>query len=422
MRITKIHLQNIGVFEDTIIEFPEKTDPDKAEIHILTGENGTGKSTVLYAISNLQQGYDLFNGRSRFRDSRSSTKLYFDDGNDLTYTFNQANYLIFTFSNTNNPPAVFHYLQNTDNFQYTAFQFAFFAYSSYRSISSLKIGAIQELTNSPFENALSFNNSINPAYLMQWIANTKTKEALEFLNNAHNNSGRYRKSITRIERAIAEIVELKIEFVLEIDPLAVVLRVEDKVLSFEVLPDGLKSIISWIADLLMRMDRIKWATDVEVLDRNFILFLDEIDVHLHPAWQRKVLPAVQKLFKNAQIFVSTHSPFVVGSVDGAWVHKLVLDEKGNSQAQPPKLSEDGESYRYILREVFDIDKDFGPGTEADLERFNELKKRILHKQSVDKPTFLQLARSLAEQSIELTTIIGSELRQLSRITQEEFDI
>jgi DNA repair exonuclease SbcCD ATPase subunit len=51
MRITKIHLQNIGVFEDTTIDSPGKTDPGKAEIHILTGENGTGKSTILLAFA-----------------------------------------------------------------------------------------------------------------------------------------------------------------------------------------------------------------------------------------------------------------------------------------------------------------------------------------------------------------------------------
>ena len=42
-------------------------------------------------------------------------------------------------------------------------------------------------------------------------------------------------------------------------------------------------IISWMADLLIRMDRVKWVDDIPVFERNFILFLDEIEVHLHPA-------------------------------------------------------------------------------------------------------------------------------------------
>jgi predicted ATP-binding protein involved in virulence len=89
MRITKIHLQNIGVFGDTIIEFPEKTDPDKAEIHILTGENGTGKSTVLYALaapfmefnSNEEYNENIYN---RFRSfDVSSVLTVYSDGDKL---------------------------------------------------------------------------------------------------------------------------------------------------------------------------------------------------------------------------------------------------------------------------------------------------------------------------------------------------
>lgn len=420
MRITKIHLQNIGVFENTIIEFPEKTDPDtdKAEIHIFTGENGTGKSTILYALASVMDLSPQLSSRFRYNDDRSMLIVGMTDNLFLKYKFDQESAGFVNY----HPAGIKAYQNKIKNFQKSHFDFAFFAYSGYRSIGSRQLGAIQELTSNPLDDALNFNNWINPALFMQWVANNKTKEALEFLKNRQGNPKRYNKSIARIERAIAEITGQKIEFVLETDPLSVVTRVEDRVLPFDVLPDGLKAIVSWIADLLMRMDRIKWATDVDVLDRNFVLFLDEIDVHLHPAWQRKILPAVQKLFRNAQIFVSTHSPFVVGSVDGAWVHKLVLDEKGNSHAEPARKTEDGESYQYILREVFGIDKRFGVGAEADLDRFNQLKSGILQKQPVDKKAFLQLARSLADQSTELSTIIGSELRQLSRITQEEFAI
>jgi len=131
-----------------------------------------------------------------------------------------------------------------------------------------------------------------------------------------------RMPLKKIEIAVYQITDLQIHFELEDDPLSVVLKLKDEKIDFSLLPDGLKSIISWIADLLMKMDRIQWEGEVEIFDRNFILFLDEIEVHLHPAWQRKILPVIKKLFKNAQIFISTHSPFVVGSVDGAWVYKF----------------------------------------------------------------------------------------------------
>jgi predicted ATP-binding protein involved in virulence len=418
MRITKIHLQNIGVFEDTTIEFPEKTDPDKAEIHILTGENGTGKSTLLYVLASIFGVYPNLISRFRFRNPTSLFSVFLDDKSDFGYFFTQEGLL------SKYPPISFphSYTEKVSSLENTPLDYAFFAYSGYRSMNSTQIKAIQELTSSPLHHALKFDNSIDSALFTQWVANNKTKEALELIKNGQGKAERYRKSISRIEEVVAEIIDKKIEFVLETEPLTLLVSVEGKQLSFDALPDGLKSIISWMGDLLMRLDRIKWTTNVEVLDRNFIIFLDEIDVHLHPAWQRKILPVVQKLFKNAQIFVSTHSPFVVGSVDGAWVHKLVLDEKGNSHTEPPRKSEDGHSYQLILKEVFDIDERFGVGTEEMLSQFQRVKSDILHNRNYDKDKFLKLAYKIAVQSIELQSIIGMELRQLSRIKQTDFSI
>ena len=51
MKIRKLHLKNIGVFDDEEIEFKECPAKDKAEIHILTGVNGSGKTTILMALA-----------------------------------------------------------------------------------------------------------------------------------------------------------------------------------------------------------------------------------------------------------------------------------------------------------------------------------------------------------------------------------
>jgi hypothetical protein len=69
--------------------------------------------------------------------------------------------------------------------------------------------------------------------------------------------------------------------------------------------------------------------------------LDEVDIHLHPEWQWKVLPFVQRLFPNSQIFASTHSPFVVSSSNGAWIHPLCIGENrddSHSATDLPRLA------------------------------------------------------------------------------------
>ena len=135
-------------------------------------------------------------------------------------------------------------------------------------------------------------------------------------------------------------------------------------------------------------------------------------------------PAIQKLFPNAQIFITTHSPFVIGSVDDAWVYKFKLDADGNSVLDgEPRLSEDAQSYRSILEEVFDIREQFGIGAEAQLDAFYALRKEVLS--SPSDANWADLNRKgdeLAKQSVEMAHLVNFELRQAGRILQKEVTI
>jgi predicted ATP-binding protein involved in virulence len=174
----------------------------------------------------------------------------------------------------------------------------------------------------------------------------------------------------------------------------------------------------------MRLDSLKWKDNTPIFEREIILFLDEIEVHMHPAWQRKILPVVQKLFKNSQIFVSTHSPFVVNSVDDAWVYELKV-ENGKAQVAEKNLTKTAYSYQTILREVFDIDERFGEKTQKKLEDFLKQSRRIQQSNGnneINKDEFLSSARYLASQSAELQSLVFLELSRLSKETGEPYEI
>ncbi|MDM8563773.1 AAA family ATPase [Candidatus Marithioploca araucensis] len=205
------------------------------------------------------------------------------------------------------------------------------------------------------------------------------------------------------------------------EELKIDLKINGQALEFEVLPDGLKSIISWLSDLFMRMDRIPWIDDCSILERRFILFLDEIEIHLHPIWQRKILPVIQKLFPNAQIFVSSHSPFIVASVSDAYVYKFRL-ENGLSRLETIEESKAGSSYSLVLDEIFTIDELFDVETESEFDRFYQLEDDIMHGFDEKIPLFLEVARQLMEKGIESREIVGIELRQMSRILNKDLSI
>lgn len=427
MRITQLELQNIGAFEHQIIEFRPKPNPEKAEIHILTGSNGSGKSTILYALASMISPELL---RPRFHENKgeSQAKVTF------SHTGVPSGEFVINDNSAQNPITgtsinIIHAYQNialyNRHFERYSFDFAFFTYSGSRTLSSSALAGIQEIKTPPLAYALNFQNSVDSALLMQWIANTKAKAAFALQENQPERAQIYRNTLHQIEQAIERIVGYPVEFIFQYEPLQVRLKVKNQELDFNILPDGLKSIISWMTDLLMRLDRLKWVDDCPPLERNFILLLDEIEIHLHPAWQRKILPVVQDLFKNAQIFIATHSPFVVASVRDAWVYQLVVED-GKAHLNKVEASMGGSSYPLVLDEIFGIDDYFDVATEAALDEFANLKKQYLEQYRNGKlksyARFVQLAKMLAEKSTELRDIIGRELRQIERITGKPIEL
>ncbi len=127
---------------------------------------------------------------------------------------------------------------------------------------------------------------------------------------------------------------------------------------------------------MMRIDRLNPDPLADSFAQPFILLLDEIDIHLHPSWQRRLLPVVQRLFPSAQIFCSRHSPFVVNSVDGAWIHMLNL-EGAYAKAKPPELSEAGRSYATVLRQIFDTPRRFGQEVENRIAEFYNHRAQLM---------------------------------------------
>jgi predicted ATP-binding protein involved in virulence len=171
--------------------------------------------------------------------------------------------------------------------------------------------------------------------------------------------------------------------------------------------------VSWVADLLMRLDRIPWQDATPVLQRRFLLLLDEVDIHLHPAWQRRILPLVQRMFPNAQIIASTHSPFVVTSVDDARI--ITLGLRGSSSiVESVTQPQIGISYTAVLRSIFGIDSEFDIDTEDRLEKFHTAKQRLLSGDATARAEVDQLAAALAQRSEELRELVALELGQLRR--------
>ena len=106
-------------------------------------------------------------------------------------------------------------------------------------------------------------------------------------------------------------------------------------------------------------------------------------------------------------------------MDDAWVYKLKVDEKGKAKCEKPIRSEDGISYQTVLSEIFGIDQEFGGKTQEDLDKFYKI---IRNGKIINDKELTDLAKSLAQQSEELNSIVQIEIRQLNRKRGTSFAI
>ena len=102
-----------------------------------------------------------------------------------------------------------------------------------------------------------------------------------------------------------------------------------------------------------------------------ILLIDEIENHLHPTWQRRVIPALLEHFPGLQIFATTHSPFVVAGLKAGQVHILERDANGVVTASTEQRDVIGWTADEILRGMMGVEE---PTDQLTVDRANRLRE------------------------------------------------
>ena len=93
--------------------------------------------------------------------------------------------------------------------------------------------------------------------------------------------------------------------------------------SLDELSDGYSAIIGIVADLILRMDR-NWLLKGELsqYDVEGVVLIDELETHLHVELQRKILPFLTEFFPRIQFVVTTHSAYILNSISNACIYDL----------------------------------------------------------------------------------------------------
>ena len=160
-------------------------------------------------------------------------------------------------------------------------------------------------------------------YFEQYLVSYKTQQAFADSKNIGNNpqeAQNIQHWFNKLEDDFRELFEdnqLSINFDHQ-NHRFLIQQVDKEPYGFQQLSSGFSSILAVYADLLMKV-RLRDLTPDEL---EGIVLIDEIDAHLHVSLQRKIFSFLTNAFPNIQFIITTHSPFVVSSVNDAVIYDL----------------------------------------------------------------------------------------------------
>lgn len=118
-------------------------------------------------------------------------------------------------------------------------------------------------------------------------------------------------------------------------------------LPLRLLSDGIKSTLSMVADIAYRMAILNPQLLGDIIEKTpGIILIDEIDMHLHPAWQKKIINDLCRIFPSVQFILTTHSPTVLSNVYAEHIRIL-----STTNVEKPQNTTYGRDIDAVIREI-----------------------------------------------------------------------
>ena len=288
--LTEIIIRQVRHLQDVKIELSQN---EKKHL-LLTGINGCGKTSVLNAIiSSLFQLHGFMGQTWNVVNlNHSSDKIQIKsnlssnvDGKEIYNLYKEGKIILISFPSDRK-----------------------FTMNKSRTVEVVDIKSIKNITE---KMNISFGQLLVYLYFEKLIAKEtgeiKKVEDIE-------------KWFDWLQNALRELFDNK-QLVLEIslESMCFKIKLPDReAFGLDEMASGYEALFNIFSEIVIRMEHqahLKY-------DLPGIVLIDEIELHLHISWQRKVLPFLARVFPNLQFIVATHSPFVVSSIESAVVYDL----------------------------------------------------------------------------------------------------
>lgn len=370
MPIKTFRITNAGPFDDITFEFDE-------QVNVFVGPNNSGKSTALLALATatvylFKFPYKLFRGTAS--DSEWEMSLFDCQSTDLIKGF---------LSRSISPPP--YYQGNIDYLE--SIGYSSFVPSLRKSTELRPTGPEIHSTESlPGQTSLgaevlNFGELQRRSRLAKTEADLMDDESV-IRRMIELDYAAYRRRQPQVRQLIDKVAKVASE-ITEGYPIAFLgigedsqglfpeFQTPDGNLPLNVLSQGTQSTIQWLAHLVFGYAQY-YEYPEDLSERPGILIVDEIDVHLHPSWQRRIIPALTNNFPNLQIFCSTHSPLMLAGLKEGQVQLLNRDADGKVTVSSNPWDMAGWSAEEILRSVLGVRDTIDTTTASDIDRMGEL--------------------------------------------------
>ena len=320
--ITEIQIQKLRHLSNVNIVI----SPEKRTNLLLTGKNGSGKTTVLNAIKKYLQAIDdenFFNIQIRYPKQAKNAKLLMEtvenDNERISLQKDYQLYMQLLEEYENGIRITFNENAGLEKqFREGSFLTAF--YGADRKIGIEKVYGARDVV---LEECYSLES--NPGkILLQSLVHLKTQQAYARNEGDMETVQMLDQWFQRFADALKVLLDNE-SIQLQYDYKNYDFKIVEgrKTFGFDQLSDGYSAAIQIVADLILRMER-NWLKKggLSSYDVEGIVLIDELETHLHISLQRKILAFLTEFFPNIQFIVSTHSPYILNSIKDCVVYDL----------------------------------------------------------------------------------------------------
>ena len=373
---------------------------------ILTGNNGSGKTSLLEAI---QTYLDSVSKDNEPYQSRNALMLY-QGALEQARKRNDQNLILQMKKNISlceetieksTAGVDLDFSHETGEIK-SAFDHGNFILAYFGATRAFHSPEPKHVEKTILKDSYGINESTRSIFL-SYLLDLKMTQALSIVKKDNKKAEDIEEWFDRLQSILRDLYEdpsLLIEFNEETFRFSLIVK-DREPFDFNTASDGFSAILDIIIDLILRMQlQDKRVTEFMVPG---VVLIDEIENHLHLELQKKVLSILTELFPNIQFIVTTHSPFVLNSIDNATVYDLerhVVVEKGLS----------GASYSGIVEGYFRLGE-----LSSDLRGKLDEYRALTQKRGLDNADYMKIAlleTSLDEIPDYLDIAISTEYQKL----------